>query len=81
VVEGTFYDDDTWFEILLIDGPFSMFEADSGGAAVQNNFMYAYDKPNNPPTASSAGSGPTTRTARPSTGTAAMASGQPVAPP
>lgn len=32
-----------WYEIILIDGPFSMAEADQD-PGVRNNYMYAYDK-------------------------------------
>ncbi|MBP7936654.1 MAG: DUF362 domain-containing protein [Phycisphaerae bacterium] len=33
-----------WFEILLLDGPFDIDQADSGGEpVVRTNYMYAYD--------------------------------------
>src|SRR5205085_1255148 len=42
--KGTRFGSSNWYEVMLIDGPFSMSQADDGGASVvQPNFMYAYE--------------------------------------
>ena len=40
---GQKFGDDTWYEIILLDGPWDPFQADSGGDVVYTNFMYGYD--------------------------------------
>ncbi len=49
--KGDYFGPENWYEIILIDGPFSILEADTQ-PDVQDNFMYAYDNPDNPLTAS-----------------------------
>jgi len=41
--KGLKYGADNWYEIMLLDGPWDEFQADTGGSAVIDNFMYAYD--------------------------------------
>jgi hypothetical protein len=42
--KGKRFGDYNWYEVLLIDGPWSMAQADNGGEdVVQPNYMYAYD--------------------------------------
>ncbi len=42
--KGKRYGTWNWYEVLLIDGPFSMAQADDGGEpVVRANYMYAYD--------------------------------------
>ncbi len=42
--KGQRFGNDSWVEIMLLDGPYSDAQADSGGAGVvQPNFMYAHD--------------------------------------
>src|SRR3989304_6070899 len=48
--KGQRFGDDNWYEILIIDGPFSLDQA-ATPAVDKPNFMFAYDKPNNPLTA------------------------------
>lgn len=37
------YGHDSWYEVMLIDGPFDPFQADTGGNVVLGNHMFAYD--------------------------------------
>jgi len=37
------YGHDSWYEIMLIDGPWDVFQADTGGQTVLTNHMFAYD--------------------------------------
>ena len=50
--KGTRFGPSQWYEILLIDGPFSQAQADNGGEPVVHaNYMYAYDVTTYPITA------------------------------
>lgn len=37
------YGQNSWYEIMLIDGPWDPVQADTGGSLVLNNHMFAYD--------------------------------------
>lgn len=41
--KADYYGPDSWYEIMLIDGPWDPYQADTGGAAVLANHMFAYD--------------------------------------
>ncbi|MBI4581961.1 MAG: DUF362 domain-containing protein [Planctomycetes bacterium] len=41
--KANYYGQNTWYEVMLIDGPWDPFQADTGGSAVLLNHMFAYD--------------------------------------
>ncbi|GMU24837.1 MAG: hypothetical protein AMXMBFR13_49080 [Phycisphaerae bacterium] len=56
--KGEHYGHDTWYEVMLIDGPWDVYQADTGGSAVLLNHMFAYDT--NPSPTCGAGGNPIT---------------------
>jgi len=41
--KANYYGHDSWYETMLIDGPWDVDQADTGGPIVLNNHMYSYD--------------------------------------
>jgi len=46
--KGNRYGVNQWYEIMLIDGPWDVFQADTGESVVLNNHMFAYDTNSSP---------------------------------